>query len=189
VNALPDLTRTVVVGTTGSGKTTFGRRLAALLDAPFIELDKLHWGPNWTPAEDEAFRAAVVEHSATETWVADGNYAVVRDIIWQRATAIIWLDYPLPLVLWRLLRRTLWRTLTRQRLFNDNREPFFSAFFSRHSLFLWALRKHHSRRQRYNQHFSDGDFSNAIPIIFHKPAHAEAFLELVRQVANSKNAP
>lgn len=181
MNKLADLTRTVVVGTTGSGKTTFGMRLAALLDAPFIELDKLHWGPNWTPAEDEAFRANVDQHIAAETWVADGNYGVVRDRIWQRATAIIWLDYPLPLVLWRLFWRTLWRTLTRQRLFNDNREPFFSSFFSRNSLFLWALRKHHSRRQRYNQHFAAGDFANATPIVFHKPTHAEAFLELVRQ--------
>lgn len=149
----------------------------------------MHWGPHWTPAEDEAFRAAVDAYIAAETWVADGNYGAVRDRIWQRATTIIWLDYPLPLVLWRLFRRTLWRTLTRQRLFNDNREPFFRAFFSRDSLFVWALRTHYSRRQRYNQHFADGDFANAAPIVFHKPAHAEAFLELVCQVSNDKNAP
>lgn len=189
MNALPDLTRTVVVGTTGSGKTTLGQRLAALLDAPFIELDKLHWGPDWTPLADEPFREAVTQCVTAEAWVVDGNYGAVRDIIWQRATAIIWLDYPLPLVLWRLFRRTLWRVFTRQRLFNDNRESFFASFFSRNSLFMWALRKHHSRRQRYSQHFADGDFANATPIVFHKPTHAEAFIELVHQAHKKDQTP
>ncbi len=181
MTALPDLKRTVVVGTTGSGKTTFGHHLAKLLDAPFVELDAIYWQPNWTPIKDPLFREAVAKRIGAESWVVDGNYGLVRDMIWQRATTIIWLDYPLPLVLWRLLRRTLNRTLTHKRLFNDNREAFWGAFFSRRSLFRWALTKHHSRRQRYGDHFANNDFPNAIAIALHKPAHANAFLELVRQ--------
>ena len=182
MNALPDLKRTVVVGTTGSGKTTFGRQLAALTSAPFIELDAIHWLPNWTPIEDEAFRQDIAQLIVADSWIIDGNYSLVRDMIWQRATAIIWLDYPLPLVLWRLFWRTLHRTLTQKRLFNENRESFFTHFFTRESLFLWALKSHLNRRQRYDRHFANNDFANATPIVFHKPAHATAFLELVRQV-------
>ena len=182
MKSLPDIKRTVVVGTTGSGKTTFGRQLAALTSTPFIELDAVHWLPNWTPIEDEAFRQDIAQRIVAESWIIDGNYSLVRDMIWKRATTIIWLDYPLPLVLWRLFWRTLIRTLTQKRLFNDNREPFWGAFFGRDSLFRWAIKTHRSRRQRYGAHFYNNDFANATPIVFHKPAHATAFLEFVRQV-------
>lgn len=49
--------RIAVVGASGSGKTTFARRLAERLGIPHIELDAIHWGPDWTPARDDDFRA------------------------------------------------------------------------------------------------------------------------------------
>ncbi len=39
--------RIVVIGTSGSGKTTLARELAGRLNVPHIELDALHWKPNW----------------------------------------------------------------------------------------------------------------------------------------------
>ncbi len=38
--------RIVVVGTTGSGKTTLAAQLALIAGCPHIELDALHWEPN-----------------------------------------------------------------------------------------------------------------------------------------------
>ena len=139
--------RIVVVGSTGSGKTTLARRLSALLDIPHVELDALNWEPNWVAAQVEVFRQRVEDAVAGDAWVVDGNYTAVRDLVWPRSTALIWLDYPLGTLLWRLLRRTLRRTLTGEELWNGNREQFRVQFLSRDSLFLWLLRTYRRRRR------------------------------------------
>ena len=41
--------RIVVIGATGSGKSTFAHRLARFLDVAFVELDALFWESDWTP--------------------------------------------------------------------------------------------------------------------------------------------
>ncbi|MDX1648999.1 MAG: hypothetical protein R3263_04015, partial [Myxococcota bacterium] len=103
----PRFARVAVVGTSGAGKTVLARRLARLLGAPHVELDALHWGPGWTPAPEARFRARVTEALAGPRWVCDGNYRVVRDLVWARATAVVWLDYALPVVMGRVLARAL----------------------------------------------------------------------------------
>src|SRR4051812_23251994 len=100
-----------VVGTSGSGKTTMARDLAGILGVPHVELDALHWGPNWTEEPDEVFRERVDTLLVGDGWTTDGNYRTVRDIVWGRADTVVWLDYSLPLILWRLSRRTFGRAL------------------------------------------------------------------------------
>ena len=51
--------RVNVKGTSGSGKTTFAQELAKRLEVPYVELDALHHGPNWTEASADEFRARV----------------------------------------------------------------------------------------------------------------------------------
>ncbi|RPJ43605.1 MAG: hypothetical protein EHM21_11270 [Chloroflexi bacterium] len=53
--------RIVVVGVTGTDKTTISARLERILDLPHIELDALHWQPNWVMTEREVFRQLVVQ--------------------------------------------------------------------------------------------------------------------------------
>lgn len=145
---LSDAGRIVVTGTTGSGKTTLAGQLARHLNAPRIELDAPHWGPDWTPVPTEEFRARVAAIVAGERWVADGNYSAVRDILWPRADTLIWLDYPLVVNYWRLLRRGTRRVVTREELWHGNRESFREMFLSRQSLFVWALQTHERRAGR-----------------------------------------
>lgn len=137
-NAMDSIHRVSVVGTTGSGKTTFAARLARLLAAPHVELDSLHWEPNWVEAPIEIFRERVGRALSGERWVVDGNYSKVRDIIWTRADTVVWLDYSLPTIFWRLTWRTLKRVITRQELWNKNRETLWNQL-SKDSLFLWVL--------------------------------------------------
>jgi DNA helicase HerA-like ATPase len=92
---LADCRRLIVIGTSGAGKTTLAKTLASLLGSPFVELDALHWDPNWTPAPPETFRARVAAATAGERWVVDGGYSAVRDLLWPRADTLIWLDYPI----------------------------------------------------------------------------------------------
>ncbi len=141
--------RIIITGTTGSGKTTLARQLAERLALPHIELDALYWEPNWTPAAPEVFRARVAQALSGDTWVADGNYSSARDLIWSRADMLIWLDYPFPLILWRICKRGLARSLKRVELWHGNRETLHTAFFSPNSLWLYALKTHFRRRKEY----------------------------------------
>jgi adenylate kinase family enzyme len=161
------LQRILVVGTTGSGKTTLAGQIADRLDIPHIELDALNWGPDWTMRPVEQFEAAVAEATSVPCWVVDGNYSRVRDLLWARADTIVWLDYPLPLILWRLWWRTLRRWWSRELLWGTNRERLRTHFLSRDSLFLWALQTYGRRRREY-------------PALLAKPEHAHLGLVHLR---------
>jgi adenylate kinase family enzyme len=140
---LPNFSRVCVVGTSGSGKTTFARKLARLFEAPHIEVDALHWGPNWTVRADfvERVEAAIQQ----PRWVLDGNYGVVRDRTWRRATAIIWLNYSFSRVFARGLSRTLRRLVTSELLWANNRESWSRALFDPESTPWWIVRTRASR--------------------------------------------
>src|SRR4051812_12611338 len=112
---LREHSRIVVVGTSGAGKTTFARKLAEILQREPIELDALHWGPNWTVRPE--FPERVKEVIAADTWLVEGNYSRVRDQIWERATAIVWLNYSFRIVFLRALTRTLRRIVSREALY------------------------------------------------------------------------
>jgi adenylate kinase family enzyme len=144
--------RIALAGSTSSGKTTLARRLSAITGAPHVELDALYHGPNWVPMPD--FRERVAEATSGEAWITDGNYAVVRDLTWARADLIIWLDYGLPRILWRLTERTFRRWWMREELWNGNRETLRNHFLSKQSLYLWALQTHRRHRREYPQHFA-----------------------------------
>lgn len=82
--------RIVVIGATGSGKTTFARALAAARGREFYDLDDLHWLPGWQPRERADFYARAAAAAAGEDWVICGNYSAVRAAVWPRAEAIVW---------------------------------------------------------------------------------------------------
>ena len=143
--------RIAIVATAScSGKTTLGRELARRLDVPFVELDALHHGPNWTEATAEEFRAKVEPLVAGDGWVIDGGYwAKLGDLVVGNADTVVWLDLPIRIWLPRLLRRTSRRVLRREELWNGNRETLRNVLFSRDSLILYALRNHPRHRRVY----------------------------------------
>jgi adenylate kinase family enzyme len=143
----PSAERFVVIGTTGAGKTTVAREIARILDVPHVEFDSYRHGPNWTETPDDVFREQLSEALQGDAWVADGNYSVARDVVWPRATTLVWLDYPIHTVMWRLFWRTLRRGVLREELWNGNKENIWEHFFTRESLFLWAWRSHWRRRR------------------------------------------
>jgi adenylate kinase family enzyme len=134
--------RILVIGTSGSGKTTLAERLANRLGLVHLELDAFVHGPGWKPVPEETFRRNLEDRLASGGWVCDGNYFDRTAWVWERADTVIWLDMPLRLVLPRLIRRSLRRILTRQRLWNDNRESW-SALLGRDSVVTWAVASHH----------------------------------------------
>lgn len=169
--------RITVVGTTGSGKTMLAHHLAQRLGVPHIELDALHWGPNWSEAPREVFRERVAAALAGDAWVVDGNYGKVRDIVWSRAETIVWLDFPLSLILWRLLVRTVRRVFTREELWSGNRERIRTAFFSRESLFVWALQTYWRRKRDYPELLRHTEYNHLTLVHLTSPSQARRWFE------------
>jgi adenylate kinase family enzyme len=170
--------RVNVIGTAGAGKSTLGATLAARLGWPLIELDELHWQPGWQAVPLEEFRTKTAAAVAEDHWVVCGNYSgKVRDIVWGRADTLIWLDYALPVVLYRLYRRT-WRRVARQEeLWGGNRESWRSQFFSRESLLLYAVRTHRRRRQQIAALLSQGEYPELHVLRFRRPGETQGWLE------------
>jgi adenylate kinase family enzyme len=175
--------RIVIVGTTGSGKTTLGQRLATQTGYLLVDLDAIHWGPDWTPMPLDQFRARVSEALAGPCWVVAGNYGKVRDIVWARADTLVWLDYPLALTLTRLFRRTVQRIVTREELWSGNRETWRVQFASRDSLFLWALKTHRRYREMITTNLTVPEYAHLKVLRFHQPDEAEAWLRNLERSA------
>lgn len=147
--ATPSLQRVVVVGMSGAGKSTIAHRLSRITGAPHVELDALFWGPGWEPRMPADFRRDVAEAAAADRWIIDGNYGLVRHLVWPRATAIVWLNLSFPRVFSRVLLRTLRRSATGEKLWSGNRESWRRTFFSRESILWWVLRNFASRRRQF----------------------------------------
>ena len=179
------LKRTVVIGTSCSGKTTFARELAQLLGSRHVELDPLHWGGNWTARPQEEFRRLVSQQISGDDWVVDGNYRTVREIIWPRATALVWLDYSLPIVFCRALRRTLGRVVRREVLYSGNRESLRMALMSRESILLWVLRSHRPLRREYSALARSDECGGPKIIRLSSPGKALEFLAEQRRIRSA----
>jgi adenylate kinase family enzyme len=182
--ALGQLMRVAVVGTSCSGKSTLARALAGQLEVPYSELDANYWGPHWTPIDAEEFRKRVDEITFQAGWVCDGNYSVVRDLVWRRADTIVWLNYSFPLVMGRALRRTLKRCITKSPLFAGNRESFRLSFMSRDSILLWVLRTHRVHQREYPKQFADARHSHLQVIELRSESDAKYLLATVQAAAS-----
>src|SRR4051794_28473366 len=110
ISTLDACERILILGRTGSGKTTLARQLAAALHVPHIELDSLYFGPDLSTAPLPVLRERTSAAVAGERWVTDGNKRAVRDLVWPRADTIVWLDYPFLVSVWRLAKRARLRT-------------------------------------------------------------------------------
>jgi adenylate kinase family enzyme len=170
--------RIVVAGSTGSGKSTLSRELARRLGAPHVELDALYWDPGWTPAPEPLLRErADAALPPDGRWIVDGNYRMVRDIVWLRADTLLWLDYPLPLIFWRLLKRCLWRGIARVELYNGNRERLWEHFGTRDSLLLFLLKTHGRRQREILARLSQPEYAHLKLERFRWPAQTQAWLD------------
>jgi adenylate kinase family enzyme len=143
--------RVFVRGTSGAGKTTLARLLAEKLGAEYVEMDAIHHLPNWTERPREETQAIVAEIVEREAWVIDGNYAAVLEPHVTKADMVVWLDYGFLTVFWRVLARTVRRSLRREELWAGNRETFGKAFFSRDSIIWWMVTTFHRRRRQCRQ--------------------------------------
>jgi adenylate kinase family enzyme len=173
--------RVSVVGVPGSGKTTTGRRLAAALSAPFVELDALFHLAGWQEPTPEDFRTEVRRATDGPTWVVDGNYAAVQELIWERADIVVWLDLPRLVATTRVARRTVRRAWTRQQLWNGNREPLtnFTRWDPEHNIVRWSWIKHPEYARRYGEAMVDPRYAHLQFVRLSSVADIERFLDSI----------
>ncbi|MFJ3225058.1 adenylate kinase [Streptomyces sp. NPDC086783] len=150
--------RILVAGISGAGKSTLARALSAQLGLPYHEMDALYFaGPGW--AVSETFAEDVGRIAGSPGWIFDSfGYPEVRDLLWERADTVLWLDYGRGVVMPRVLRRSLRRTLTRERLFGGNRETLADWFRADHPAW-WAWSRHRARRAEIGRRAEDARFA------------------------------
>jgi energy-coupling factor transporter ATP-binding protein EcfA2 len=148
--------RILILGRTGSGKTTLARELAAAIGVPHVELDALYFGRDFSTVPLSVLRERTSAAIAGDRWVTDGNKSAVRDLVWPRADTVIWLDYSLMVSLWRLGRRALWRTsvLKAQAAERDGKAGLPRQFLLAAKGVLTALRSHKGQRREYPRMFA-----------------------------------
>lgn len=177
--------RIVVIGTSGSGKTTMALRIASAFELPFIELDSLHWGPNWvalSETDPDEFARRARNAMSAEAWVSDGNYAMVRDLIWPRATHLVWLDYSRAVVMYRVIRRSLARALDQKELWAGNRESWRRMLRASHPI-RFAWRTWRERRSRFEYLLSEAQYRHLVVLRLRRPREAASILARLKSNA------
>jgi adenylate kinase family enzyme len=162
----------VIASASGNGKTTMGRELAERMGVPFVELDALVHGPDWTETTDGVLAAQLAPVLARDGWVIDGTYRrKLGDRVLEAADVVVWLDLPIRVWLPRLVRRTGRRLIGREEIWNGNRESLRGAVWGRDSLLRYALQSHFARRREW-----PGELS-AFPVVrLRTTAGVHAFL-------------
>lgn len=154
-----------VLGISGSGKSRLAAQVAAATGLARLELDAVFWDADWTFRDLDEARTLVRDFAAAhpEGWVIDGNWRSRLDGMLDPGTPggadlVVWLDHPRPVVMRRIVSRTLRRGILRQELWHGNRErP--STWFSRDpnaNIMLWSWTRHGPQRERMLEHLSAG---------------------------------
>jgi adenylate kinase family enzyme len=170
-----------VIGTSGSGKTTFGKQLAELLNITFLEMDAIFWGPEWYFPPDEEFLPLVSKMLEAENWVLDGNYTRTLPIKWERVDVVIWLNYSFPRTIYQAVRRAVTRLFSQEEFWpgTGNRENL-KMLFSRDSIVWWTIRSYTRHVKRNAAYLDAEEYSQ---ITFHRirsPRQAVRFLQKVQ---------
>ena len=168
-----------VIGTSGSGKSTFARKLANRLDMLYIEMDAINWKPNWQEAAPDVFLHDLNSALTIDKWVLDGNYSRASDLKWQRADTIIWLDYGFFSTFYQIIKRSIKRAWKQEEVWEGtgNKESFRRSFFSSDSVIHWMLISYRRNKKRYAKLMQEPPFQHIQCIRIRSPKEASIFFE------------
>ena len=170
--------RILVVGVTGSGKSTFARRVASQRGVAFVDGDTIGWLPGWVQRDPDAQRALAEERLATDEWVLASAWRAWADLALARAELVVALDLPRLVSLRRLVARTVRRVVTHEEVCNGNTETLRTAL-SRDSVVLWHFRSF--ARKRVTAHAWSEDPAVPPVLLVRSVAEAET---LARRLAD-----
>lgn len=174
-----------VIGTSGSGKTTFARLLAETLNSTYIELDDLFWLDDWQESSDEElshnYCNAITKAKMNEisnAIVIDGYYSRFRTLIWQDVDTVIWINISFHWNLYQILKRTMSRVISQEKLWeNSNNKESLKMMFGKDSIILWMLKTHFKNRKKYANWRKESAYSHIHFIELNSRKEIELYLD------------
>ena len=137
--------RVMIIGQPGSGKSTLARRLGEITYLPVIHIDHIHWQAGWVERSREDKRRLTLEASARPTWIFEGGHSATWPERLDRADTLIWVDLPVGLRLWRVVRRVVrYYGQSRPDLPDGCPEHFNAEFLT----YIWRTRRQARDRMR-----------------------------------------
>ena len=158
-------TRLRIVGTSGSGKSRLARAVARARGLPLLELDAVFWAAGWTYRDLDEARAIIraFADAHPEGWVIEGNWTsrlagLLDPGTGDGADLFVWLDHPRPVVMRRVILRTLRRGIRREELWHGNRERPSSwlRWAPEENIVRWAWTDHPVMRARMEERIARG---------------------------------
>ena len=174
-----------VVGASGSGKSTFSRKLSTIPSITHIEIDAIFWQPNWQePDEDIFFTKLSAEISSLSCWVLDGNYARTIPIKWERVQVVIWLDYSFIRTVFQAIKRAIPSAFSQKELWagTGNKETW-RQLFSKDSIVLYTIKTHNKVRKKYKLFMLDKSYSHIEFVRLRLPKESEQFLNRIKELS------
>ena len=114
----------------------------------------------------------------TEAWVADGNYGLVRDRVWQRATHLVWLDYRRSVIMVRVVSRSFLRAVLRTELWAGNRERWRHMLRPSHPM-RWAWSTWDRRRRETAERLAHKEYGHLVVLRLRRPTEARRAIDLL----------
>lgn len=167
-----------VVGTSGSGKSTFSKKLANRLDISRVEMDAVFWKPDWQESTDEEFFSELEDKLKGDAWVLDGNYSRTTPVKWKKVQTVIWLDYSFQRTFMQAFKRAVTRIWRREEIWEGtgNRESFFRTFLSKESVLFWTITSYQKVKKGYESVISDDRFAHISFVRIRSPKEADSYL-------------
>jgi adenylate kinase family enzyme len=99
--------RVAILGSGGSGKSTFSQTMAQITGLPLFHLDEYYWRPGWVQTPPEEWRHVQGALVAHERWIIEGNYSGTYDLRLPRVDTVIVLSPPRRVCVYRVVKRVV----------------------------------------------------------------------------------
>ena len=134
-----NMKRVMIIGQPGTGKSTLARSLGERIGLPVVHIDLIHWKSGWVERDRDEKTKLCLEVHARDEWIFEGGHSTTWPDRLDRCDTLIWLDFPVWLRTWRVLKRTI-RDYGKSRVdLPDNCPEQFDFEFYR---FIWRTNKH-----------------------------------------------
>ncbi len=135
----------LVIGSPGSGKSTFAREISKKTNIVLYHMDKLHWYGKWKSISKEELLSKIEKIVEKDSWIIDGNYSSSLEIRVKNADTIFYFDYPSYICLFRIIKRYfMYRNKNRSDMPNTCKEKIDPEFY------LYTLNFKKRQKKRIN---------------------------------------
>lgn len=172
---MEEMKKIAIIGSGGSGKSTLATKLGAILKIEVFHLDALFWKPGWIGVSKQEQRVVQSELVEKDSWIFDGNYGGTIDIRLKKADAIIFLDIPRTICVYRVIKRWIqYRNRTRPDMGEGCEERISIGFLK------WVWEYPQSQKPMILKKLASYSNKKEI-IVLHSPSEVEQFLNKVEE--------